>query len=195
MKTSRYVLLIASVLLSAALAFVARDLVRDLIVVPLSFLIWQLGELLKGVAQLVQWGILVVALALVLAWQLVPELKRPSRKTSGGRMAGGEVETMALGLLRAHASNYFKWQLAHRLGRVSRRLDELAGRNHDGAAPSTSVLEFLAAGLNHSFVDFPSRRHMFDRPTATPLDADPDQVITYLESRWFMNGKNHAESL
>jgi hypothetical protein len=187
--------MIASLLLAAGLAFGVRDIIYDLIVVPLSYLIWQIGGLLRSVAQLVQWGILVIVLSLVLVWQLIPELKRPTRRGSKVLLTAGQIETMALGLLKARSSNYFKWQLAHRLGRVSRRLDEHTGRSHDAGTPSPSVMEYLAAGLNLSFVDFPARRHLFHHPVATALDTDPVEVIGYLEAQWFLNGDNHADRL
>lgn len=195
MKIPRPWMLIASVLLSAAMALVARDLVRDFLILPLAYFIWQLRGLLGSVAQLVQWGILVVILALVMAWQLVPDPKRRPRELSAAHRAVGPAETLALAILRARSSNYFKWQLAHRLGCLSRRSEELAGRNSDTAAPGPHIAGYLAAGLMHSFVDFPSRRHVLGRPTGTPLDVDPGEVVVFLESQSLMNGENHADSL
>ena len=187
-------LLSAVVLLSATLTYVAQGAVRDFVILPLSFLLWQLQGLLGMVAQLVQWGIMAAALTLILAWQLVPELKRPHRAARGIRRARGQVETTALSLLNARSGNYFKWQLANRLGHVSRRLDEMQGRETGDHRPAPEVASYLAAGLDNTFVDFPPRR-LFGHPATTALDAEPTVVVDYLESRAFPNEAQHADSL
>ena len=195
MNGRRLLLLIASIALSAALAIALRNAVHDFLVVPLAYVAWQIAVLMGAVPEFARWLVLVVALGLLLAWQLVPDLRPASRLPARPREGMGPVETAATWLLRARASNYFKWQLAHRLGRVSRRLDELRGRKNGSAAASAAVVDYLAAGLDHSFADFPGPRGPFAYPSATPLDLDPAKVIEYLESQSFMNRESHADSL
>jgi hypothetical protein len=195
MRLPRILLFIVALLLSIALAFVARDLAYDLIVLPLSYLGWQLALLFHAVSEIVWWTALVVLIALLIAWQLVPELKPAAGRPGGHRPAGGQVAAVALWLVRSRTSNYFKWQLANRLGRVSKRLDELVGRHADSEANGTAVAGYLAAGLEHSFVDFPSSPRLFRRPAVTALDVDLRQVVGYLESRTFKGQDDNADSL
>ena len=115
MKPGRLWLLIAAVLSAAALAYLGRDVVHDLVVVPVAYLLWQLSGLMAGVAQLVQWGILVVVMALVMAWQLVPRLAPRGHRVVGRTPREGPVHATAVSLWRGRSSNYFRWQLAHRL--------------------------------------------------------------------------------
>jgi hypothetical protein len=195
MKFARLSLLMLSIVLAAVLAFAAKDLVYGMVVLPLSYTTWQFGILFRAVPQLVWWTAVVVTVALVLGWQLVPEI-RPAA-TSGVRPPRlvGEVEEVARWLGRSRRSTYFRWQLAHRLGRVSRKLVEIGGRGSDAGPPSARVEAYIAAGMNSSFVDFPAPRHPLARPRPTPLDVDPGEVVDYLESQSLMNRGNHADRL
>lgn len=191
-KRTRLPLLIASLVLSAGLAYAARDLIFALVVVPISYVAWQLGVLLRAVPELVWWFLLVVIVALAIAWQLVPELKPTSGRRVRRLEVGGQVESVALWLVRARTSSYFKWQVAHRLGRVSRQMEEFVERRSEDPKPNRTAADFLAAGLNRSFVDFPTRRNPLRGPVATPLDADPGAVVAYLESRFALDPKDHG---
>jgi hypothetical protein len=62
--------------LSVTLALAARDLVHQLVVLPLSYVIWQVGVLLAAVPALAWWAVLVVLAALVVGRELVPEIRR-----------------------------------------------------------------------------------------------------------------------
>jgi hypothetical protein len=193
MKYARLSLLMVSILLSAVLAFAARDLVYGMLVLPLSYMAWQLGILFRAVPQLVWWTAVVVTIALVLGWQLVPEIKPAARGGVRSPTATGDVEVMARWLHRSHRSTYFRWQVAHRLGRVSRKLMELGERGWEAAPPNARVEAYIAAGVNNSFVDFPAPRHLLARPMVTPLDLDPGEVVDYLEAHSLMKRGNHAD--
>jgi hypothetical protein len=195
MKFARLSLFIISIVLSAVLAFAARDLVYGLLVLPLSYAAWQLGVLFRAVPQLVWWTGVVVTIALVLGWQLVPEIRPAVRGGVPSPPLTGEVETAARWLRRSRRSTYFKWQLAHRLSRVSRKLIELGGRGSEVGPHNSQVEAYIAAGMNNSFVDFPAPRHPLARPKVTPLDVDPGEVVDYIESQSLMNEGNHADRL
>lgn len=191
-KIQRPWLLLTLILLSVGVALATRDAVRDVVVLPLAYLLWRLRALLAGVAQLVQWAVLVSALTLVMAWQLVPRLKRPSRSAPRARGTTGPVEEAAIGVLNARSGHYFRWQLAHRLGVAARRLAEISAGDAAGP-PSSPVSEYLAAGVDHSFVEFSSRPHSFSRRTRTALDIDPGDVLAYLEAQCLPEGAAIAE--
>jgi hypothetical protein len=195
MRFARFSLLIISIVLSSVLAFAARDLVYEMLVLPLSYAAWLLGILFRAVPQLIWWTAVVVTIALVLGSQLVPEIRPAARRGVLSPPLIGEVEVVARWLRRARRSTYFRWQLAHRLGRVSRKLIELHGRGSQDGLPNARVEAYIAAGTNSSFVDFPAPRHPLARPKATPLDADPGEVVEYLESQSLMNRRSHADRL
>jgi hypothetical protein len=105
------------------------------------------------------------------------------------------VESAALWLHRARKSNYFKWQVAHRLGAVWRRLEELEGRNAGRGDPEGHIAAYLAAGVNASFVDFPPARRFFSRRSPTPLDVAPGEVVNFLESNTYMDRGENADRI
>lgn len=195
MKFTRLSLLVFSIVLSAFLAFAARDLVYVTLVLPFSYIAWQLGVLFRAVPQLVWWTAVVVIIALILGWQLVPEIKPAARGGVRSPPTIGAVEVVAQWLRRSRRSTYFKWQLAHRLGRVSRKLIELGRRGSDAGPPSAAVEAYIVAGMNKSFVDFPAPRNPLARPKVTALDVDPREVVDYLESQSLMNRGNDANRL
>ena len=195
MKIARLSLLVLSIVLSAILAFAARDLVYRVLVLPLSYAAWQLGILFRAVPQLVWWTAVVVTITLVVGWQLVPEIKPAARSGVPPPPLVGDVEVVARWVQRSRRSTYFRWQLAHRLSRISRKLLELSGRKPEVGPPNARVDSYLAAGMNNSFVDFPAPRHLLARPRVTPLDADPGEVVDYLELQGQIDRGNHADRI
>jgi hypothetical protein len=185
---------IALLVLSLALAFILRDSIHDLVIIPLSYLAWQLALVYWAIPQLLMWSLLVLFVGTALAWQLIPDLKSSSRKPGRRSSAEGQVESLAIWISRARNSNYFRWQLANRLGRTARRLNEPTWTSAQSDAPA-SIHEYLAAGLAHSFVDFPGPRHRFQRREPTPLDLDPAIVVDYLETQMESHRGIHAQGL
>ncbi len=106
---------------SLALAFLARDVARDLLITPLAYLAWQAGIFYGAVPQLVKWVVVVLLLCVVVIWQLIPDFGPTQNRRPPLTQARGQVETLALWMYRARGSNYFRWQLANRLGHVARR--------------------------------------------------------------------------
>jgi hypothetical protein len=180
-KTARPWISIAGFALTAWLAYMARDAVHDFIVAPLAYGLWQIRAVLLGVAQLLQWGLLIVATALIMLWQLIPRLGPRGPAVTRAPHKNGAVNSTAVALMRSRSSNYFRWQLAHRLGRVSRQLDG-PGRHAQVEGRPTAIAQYLDAGLNRSFVDYASPRLPFTRPQAGVLSLNPEDVVDHLES-------------
>lgn len=195
MRFSRPLLIMGSVVLSAILAYAARDLAYRVLVLPIAYAAWQLGVVFRAVPELVWWTAIVVIIALVLGWQLVPVLKPTVRAGLPAPPPIGEVEAVAGWLQRSRRSTYFQWQLAHRLGRVSQKLFKLGGRDPEPRPPQDRLDAYFAAGMNNSFVDFPARRRILGRPRVTPLDVDLDEVVEFLESQTRTNRGGHGERL
>ncbi len=182
MKRSRLLVFAGVALISLVLAYALRDVIYQLVVVPLAYTLWLADLVYRAIPQLVKWVVLLVVLGIAVIWRLVPDIPERTKPLVIGRLPEGRVEALALAIHRARNSNYFKWQLANRLGRLARRISDGSGRALDGDG-DTTIQQYLAAGLNQSFVDFPTPRGPFARRVATPLDTDPGQVIAYLESR------------
>lgn len=194
MRRIRPVLVVFLFLGTAFLAYLLRDVVYELLVVPIAYTLWLLQLTYLAIPQLVKWIVFLALLLLGLVWRLLPDFAGPARPHLPRRFVEGRLEALALGVRRARTSSYFKWQLANRLGRLSRRISEAAGLPDSSSRPSDAVRGYLDAGLNQSFVDFPSPHRRFSRRLPTPLDADPDDAVQYLESRMETTHDGRARS-
>jgi len=195
MRLPRWLLYAAVLLASLFLAFLVRDLARELLIIPLAYLAWQVGLLSAAVPQLVKWAVAVLVLCILVIWQLIPDFRPSATRSARPAVPPGQVETLALWIHRARSSNYSKWQLANRLGRLAGRLEALTSRQGQQRPRLASVEEYLAAGVQHSFVDFPAPRHRFQRRLPTPLDLPPLDAIEYMESQMEIASGRHTQGL
>jgi hypothetical protein len=197
---SRYFLLVGLIFVSTVLAFFVRDVIYHMVVVPLAYLFWLARFYYSAVPQLLLWTLLLVILFITSAPHFVPEL-RPSRRREGKRRhMQGQIETLAVWMVRARRGTYFKWQIANRLGRIARERRDMSERRggfvlsasaREGEGSGNEAVErYLEAGLNTSFVDYP-RPKRFQHPTPTPLDLDPQEAIAYLESQMELSRGRH----
>jgi hypothetical protein len=183
MSRPRSSLLLGIIFVSALLGYFLRDVVYQLVVVPLAYLLWLLNFYYSAIPQWVLWTILLAVLFLMVLWSLLPEARGSARKEFVRRQPEGQVEALAVWITKSRQGNYFKWQLANRLGRIARRLNDIAGPRGRLPSEEEAVEKYIDAGLNYSFVDFPSPRKLFERAPHTPLDLDPGRVADYLESQ------------
>lgn len=180
---------------SLGLAFFVRDVIQRLVVAPLSYFLWQAAMLYWAIPQVVKWFLLVFSICLAVLWRLIPEWRPRHRKTNRQVLQEGSVESLAVWLSKGRNSNYFKWQLANRLGLIARKLHQNSGQLWNSPARSEAMDRYFDAGLEHSFVDFPSPRSRFERRRSTPLDLDPSEVVNYLESQMEIYRGQHDQSL
>ena len=180
MSRMRWPLVVGIVVTSAVLGYFLRDLIYQLVIVPLAYLFWILYFYYSAIPQWVIWAVLLALLLVAAVWTLLPDAPVRGRKLIERAEPEGQVEALVIWMMKARRGNYFKWQLANRMGRVVRRLSELSGRQRPSG--DEAVEKYLDAGLNYSFVDFPTPQGPFSRPAKTPLDADPKRVADYLES-------------
>ncbi|MGE5248690.1 MAG: hypothetical protein ACM3QS_00615 [Bacteroidota bacterium] len=180
MRRARWPLLLAMVLASAVLGYLLRDVIYQLVIVPLAYAGWLLYFYYSAIPQWIIWTLLLAALLIAVLWSLVPDAPVRGRRQAPRPEPEGEVEKLVAWMIKSREGNYFKWQLANRMGRVVRQLNELSG----GRVPSAdeAVEQYLDAGLNYSFVDFPTPRNLFARRVKTPLDLEPKRAVDYLES-------------
>jgi energy-coupling factor transporter transmembrane protein EcfT len=191
MTRSRSFLLAGMLIISIVMGFFLRDVVYAAVVVPLAYLVWLGKYYYSAIPQLFLWALLLAVLFLTVTWNFLPEARPSQRKQLKRRPAEGQVEALAGWILKARKGNYFKWQLANRLGRIARRLTETSGQQTSSNAGNVAVEKYLDAGLNYSFVDFPGPRNRFHRPLPTPLDLDPKEAVDYLESQMELSRGRH----
>ncbi len=181
MRRLRSPLIIGIVVASAVLGYLLRDVVYQLVVVPLAYLVWILYFYYSAIPQWILWTLLLVVLLVGVMWSLLPTGPARGTKRVPRSEPQGEVEALVVWMQKARHGNYFKWQLANRMGRIVRRLGEFSG-NGRAPSPDEAVEKYLDAGLNYSFVDFPTPRNRLVPASKTPLDADPKRVVDYVES-------------
>ncbi len=192
MTRARWLLVGGMVVVSVMAAFFLRRAVYDLIVVPLAYLWWLAKIFYSAIPQLVLWTALIVVLFLAILWNFMPTAESSRRPAPKRKPAEGQVEALAVWFLRARKGNYFKWQLANRLGRLAHRLNETSWQRSRRASRNEAVEQYLEAGLNYSFMDFPASNNRFRRAAPTPLDLNPGEVVDYLESQVEMGRGSHT---
>ncbi len=167
----------------ALLAYLLRDVIFGLIVVPLAYTLWLVELIYLAVPQLVKWVLLIALMFVGILWRLIPDLPAAPQLRTPSRPPEGRVASLAIGLQRARTSNYFKWLVANRLGRLARRISDTSTVPEAVDPDRDPIHRYLDAGLNQSFVDFPVRRSRFARRLPTALDVDPGEIVGYLESK------------
>lgn len=191
MKRRRMILFGIFFLVAAGMAYYLQDIVRSVLFVPLSYLLWGFNILYQSIAQLVYWILLVIGVSLMAfgslygrdrARELVEEEKKPPK---------GPLEATARQILRTDQGVYYKWLIANRMGKLARAILQVRNgqvETSSGALngwdwnPPDDVATYLVSGLTRTFADFP-RRRWFSRLQETPFDIDLDQVVAYLESQ------------
>ena len=183
MRPFRWRLLVVIGIISVLLALFLRDTIYDVVIVPLAYVLWVARFYYLAIPQWMLWVVLLAVMFVAVIWNLIPEVRTSAPRERKHRPADGQVEALVVWLRKARYGNYFKWQLANRFGQIARRLRETSNLPEDFASGNSAVEKYLDAGLNYSFVDFPTPRNRFQKTKPTPLDIDPHDVADYLESR------------
>jgi len=194
MMRRRWLAVLGVIVIAALLAFPLREIVNQVILVPVAYLLWLLNLVYLSMDQSIWWFAAVFIVLVILGQSLLPEIK-PSRKLIPfAKHEYGKVETLAIALRKSDKGIYFKWLIANRLGRLAYQilLQREHGKPRSVFAPLTSegweaspeVQRYLEKGLHGSFADFPNNRWgNFGTPVKTPLDHDVVEVVEFLESK------------
>lgn len=191
--TRRWLVVIGVGIIAALLAFPLRGIVHELIVLPLSYLLWMLGLLYLALPQQLLWVVVTLLVLFILGKSLLIEMKIPRRPAPVSRVDRGKVESLALAMQKANRGIYSKWVVANRLGKLAHQI--LQQREHgkersvfaplvgQGWEPNMELQQYLEKGLHGSFTEFPNSRYrFFRRPPKTSLDHDVREAIEFLES-------------
>jgi len=190
MTRQRWLIIFFAIVLSASIAYPLRNMIYELVIIPLAYLWWLMGLIYHLVPQIVLWIVLVILTLFVAIKELLLQnpLQMKARETR--RVPRSPVEDLSSLIQKQGRGIYYRWLIANRLGKVAREL--LAQREGQGISnrftrltgrdwnPPHEVDAYLESGLNGSFADYP--RSYLSRRKATPLDPHPQRVVEYLES-------------
>lgn len=191
--TRRGLIVLGVVLIAALLAFPLRGVVHQLIVVPVSYLLWLLSLIYLALPQALWWVGVTLLVLFLLGKSLLIEIKTPRQPVTINRIDRGKVESLAVAMQKSNRGIYFKWLVANRLGKLAHHILQqrengkersvFAPLVGEGWEPSTGLQQYLEKGLHGSFADFPNSGYKyFIRPQKTTLDQDVGEVIEFLES-------------
>ena len=180
-------------------AFVFRKTIHEIVIVPLAYLWWLITLYYHVVPQAAIWIILIFVILFTAVRGLLMEIPIGKPVKLIKKNSSGPVEALSLLFQKRNQGNYYKWSIAHRLGRAARELlDQREGRQIKqkytrligrGWNPPQEVAAYLESGVNGSFADYPKRSWSGSRHT--PLDINPQEVIEYLESELENNRNGH----
>jgi hypothetical protein len=190
--TRRGFLITGMFLLALLTAFILRNVVEQLVIIPLVYLWWLLRLYYSMLPQILVWILLVVVVVFSAVSSLIPEVRYQTASKAVTKPAQGQIEILAEWLNKSQRGGiYYKWLIANRLGKnareilaqrdglaVSKKFGRLEGRSWN---PSQKNRDYLETGLNGSFAEFPQPRWIWQAPKPTPLDVDPKLVIDYLD--------------
>jgi len=189
------------IVIAALLAFLLRDTVNQLILVPVAYLLWLLKLVYLSMSQSVWWIVAVLVALAIIGQSLLSEIKSVRKVIPFVRQERGNVESLALVLEKSQKGIYAKWLIANRLGKLAHEILGLrehgkprsvfAPLNGEGWEATPEIQEYLEIGLHGSFADFPNRQwNYFVPPEKTPLDHDVADVVEFLESRIESNSRS-----
>ena len=194
MKWQRGLLFLGVAVIAGLLAFPLREVVYQLIVIPLAYVLWLLNILYLSVPQTIWWlGIFIIAL-IFLVQSILPDLKPSNKLIPYEKHEYGQVESLARTLRKSDRGIYFKWTVANRLGKLAYQI--LLQREHgkprsiftpltaEGWEATPEIQNYLEKGLHGSFAEFPQGGWGdFALPPKTPLDHNIKEVVEFLESK------------
>ena len=193
MDKKRIFLLALLTIAALLLAFPLQKAVQDIIIQPMIYLVWGAGILYRSIPQFWIWVVMLAIIFFILLSPFLDDLPPIPKRHKKEPPEKGPIESMAESLAKADKGIYFRWSVANRIGKIMRdwiayqeRLEKRWQANDlarlEGQV-SPEVYQYLDAGLNGSFADYPRPRLPFiQKRKPTPLDIDPNRVLETLEN-------------
>jgi hypothetical protein len=194
-NNQRHYLFIGFIIIAAVLALFLRDLVRLILVPPVLYVYWVVRIIYGTLPQLFWWGALMLGLLLIAARSLTFRSNDTKSTDPAHRARESRLEMWTKWLDQTRKGGYFRWYLAHELGRLY--LSVLASRERltndqaltrlvnkkTGLPPD--VQAYVETGLDarqsFTFGDLGGRLPF--RSKSSPLDLEPEEIIEILESK------------
>lgn len=171
---------IALMLLLAAVFLIYRNQIAGWLIYAFSYLVWSLNLFGRIIPPQGIWIALLILIVYVAVGSFYGKGSRDETSRMDTPAKAGPVEAMAEWIEERGRGVYFKWRIAHLLGRVH----AAHNRNTSGRVqpPSKEIEAYLDAGLNGSYVDFPTPG-LFKKKEPTALDIGLEPVLDYLEEQ------------
>ncbi len=174
----------ALLILITVLLFPIRRAVAGALMSFAAYLVWSVNILGVVIPQQILWAFLLVLILYIAIGSFYGKRYREESSTEKQSPVTGAVEAMAGYIEERHRGIYFKWQIAHLLGKIQQTIQESASRGTSSRIllPSDRVQAFLDAGVNTSYADYAPDGFVI-KNDSTPLDIELEQVVAYLEEQ------------
>jgi hypothetical protein len=171
---------IASVIFLGVVLLVNRNEVAGWLAYSFSYLVWSLNIVGRIIPPQGVWIGLLILIIYVAVGSFYGKTSGVEKSQMEQEPVTGPVEAMAEWIEERGHGVYFKWRIAHLLGKVR----EAHFRNTSGRLlPAPKEVEaYLHAGLNSSYMDYPTPS-IFKKYEPTVLDIDLEPVLDYLEDQ------------
>lgn len=193
MMLRRALIVIGILALAALLAFPLRASVYEVVIVPVSYLLWVLGLFYHAVPQVLWWFVMAAVILYMFSRSILPEIRFARRREQFFIPSKGQVEQLSEWIHKSEKGVYNRWLVANRLGRLAYQIlvQRDSGRPRSFFMPldgpdwnaSPNLTGYLQAGLQGSFADYPHQNHPFNPPVKTPLDHDIREAVEFLETK------------
>lgn len=188
-----------TVLLVAVLMAALRDFVREVVVVPLSYLLWFVELILKSIPQFVSWALLLAIVMLLVIRSLRAEPQPAPKPRAVGARSAGTVEAWLRRIRLRARGQYSRERFAQHLGslvltvlayreRLTPRDIQRRLENGDLAIPP-EIRAYLEAEMRPALprrVGLTTRlmrRLGLDAAHTSALDRDLEEVVQFLEDQ------------
>lgn len=174
----------ALLILVAILLYPVRRAVAGAVMSFASYLVWSVNVMGVVIPQQILWVFLLILILYIAIGSFYGKRYKEEKSSEEQSPVIGAVEAMADYIEERHRGIYFKWQIAHLLGKIHKTIEESASRGTSGRIPLPSgrVQAFLDAGVNTSYADY-APNGLVLKNNSTPLDIELEQVVAYLEEQ------------
>ncbi|MBN1992236.1 MAG: hypothetical protein JW953_06000 [Anaerolineae bacterium] len=190
---NRWLTLLAILLLAGLLTLVMRDLMRENLVAPLLYLAWVAGLIWASIPQAAIWALFLLTTLVIALRSLIKKGPILRHRNPPATKPEERIESWLKLIRRTRQEDYFKWQLAQRLHKLTletlahderttlQEMRQRLSQNQLDAPPE--VLAYLEAGMT-SFSHFLEAQPRWRlKKQTSPLDLDPERVIQFLEDK------------
>lgn len=179
-----------SIVVGFILISVWGDIVRELILVPISYLLWIVGLLYRSFDQRALWTSLIIIVALV-SWASL-KVRRSAVQLDSKKpdVLPHRIEIWSKRLKDVHRGTYMKWRLSQHMSNLV--LDSIAFRsgltreqieekvlNNSLELPS-EIQAYLLAARGFEIADSMSGRKFFSS-VPKPMDLPPERIAEFIE--------------
>jgi hypothetical protein len=180
-------------LLAIFLTLVSHNYMREAIVTPLLYVVWVGRLIFESIPQIVIWAIFLFIALLVAGKSLMKNRPLSPQRQHPETIEPERIEAWLKLLRRANQDDYYKWQLAQRLQKLTlealafnerlelKQVRQLLSAGRLDIPPE--IQAYLEVGMTSFSHSLGARSRFRLREQPSPLDLKPEQIIQFLEDR------------